>query len=263
MKRAHSVGMMNKRQLRKALFNDYKNGQGEISSGAVYEDVKGQWPYYEANYRQFVENLPREAEILEVGCGPGSLLSWLNSRGYENLAGVDLSPGDVTFANCHLGRHVVRLGDGKDYMVRHPGAYDAIFMKAILEHQPKEDLLPMIESAARALKPGGFLLVDVPNMDWLFASHERYMDLTHEMGFTRESLTALLRLVFEDVRVCASVPAALTKGQRLLRRPLIRLLRFIFYMLGEGAGDLLFESRSIIAIASRPRDGRVSLPAHC
>ncbi|RMG49091.1 MAG: class I SAM-dependent methyltransferase [Acidobacteria bacterium] len=240
-------------RLRKALFDNYRYGQGEISSGALYKDIRAQWPYYEANYRRFVENLTQDAKILEVGTGPGSLLSWFSSQGYKDLAGVDTSPGDVAFANRHLGRELVQLGDGKDYLARHPGTYDAIFMKAILEHQPKEDLLPMIRAAARALSPGGFLLVDVPNMDWVFATHERYMDLTHETGFTRESLTALLRLVFEDIKVFGSVPANLTSGQRWLRRPLIRLLRFAFYILGEGAGDLLFESRSIIAIANRPK----------
>ena len=248
-------------QLRKALFDNYRTGQGEISSGSVYENICAQWPYYETNYRQFIKSLPQDAKIIEVGCGPGSLLSWLNSLGYRNLVGVDVSPGDVAFANHHLGREVVRLGDGRDYLTRHPETYDAIFMKAILEHQPKDELLPMIKSAASALKPGGFLLVDVPNMDWLFASHERYMDLTHETGFTRESLTVLLRLVFEDVKVYGSMTANPTRGQRWLRRPLIRFLRFAFYILGEGAGDLLFESRSIIAIANRPEDACISPPS--
>ena len=249
-------------QLRKALFDNYRNGQGQISSGAVYEDIRAQWPYYETNYRRFVENLPRNVEILEVGSGPGSLLSWLNSLGYENLSGVDASPGDVAFANNHLCREIVRIGDGRDYLIKHPSTYDAIFMKAILEHQPKEDLLPMIVSAAGALNPNGLLLVDVPNMDWLFAGHERYMDLTHETGFTRESLTALLRLVFRDVEVYGSVPANLTRGKRWLRRSLIRSLRFIFSILGEGAGDSLFESRSIIAIARRPESSHMVPTAH-
>jgi len=241
-------------QLRKALFDNYRNGQGEISSGAVYDDIRAQWPYYEKNYRQFLEKIPLNAEVLEVGSGPGSLLSWLNSLGYKNLYGIDASPGDVAFANRHLGREIVKLGDGMDHMIQHPGAYDVIFMKAVLEHQPKDKLLPIIKSAAGALKPGGFLLVDVPNMDWLFACHERYMDLTHEVGFTRESVTTLLQLVFHDVKVKGSEIASPTRGQKWLRRPLIRFFRFAFYIMGEGAGDILFESRSIIAMANRPKD---------
>ncbi len=238
------------KEFRKILFDNYRNGQGEISSGAVYDDVRAQWPYYEVNYRRFLKNLPKDGVFLEVGSGPGSLLSWLNSLGYENLEGVDVSPGDVAFANSHLGREIIRLGDGKEYLKKNTDRYDAIFMKAILEHQPKEDLLPMIEAAALALKTNGILLIDVPNMDWLFASHERYMDLTHETGFTRESLTSLLRLLFEDVKVYGSLLVNPTRAQKWLRKPLIRLLRFIFYILGEGASDMLFESRSIIAVAS-------------
>ena len=36
-------------------------------------------------------------------------------------------------------------------------------------------------------------------MDWLFATHERYMDFTHEVGFTKESLGQVCRSVFSKV----------------------------------------------------------------
>ena len=52
-----------------------------------------------------------------------------------------------------------------------------------------------------ALRAGGAVLIDVPNMDWLFAGHERYMDFTHELGFTQESLSQLLGGVFSEVVV--------------------------------------------------------------
>jgi SAM-dependent methyltransferase len=240
-------------ELRHTLFKHYYAGQDCISSGAIYKDIRYAWPYYEVNYRKHIEPLSRDGRILEVGCGFGSLLSWLSHLGFCHLEGIDASPGDVAFANKHLGNEIVLLGDGLSYLQNRHGIYDCIIMKAVLEHIPKKNLLPFIEAIAQALNSGGIAFFDVPNMDWISASHERYMDLTHEVGFTRESLMRLLVLKFEKIDIYGSNPHSLTLTQRWFRRPLVSLLRRFFYIIGEGASDILFESRAIIAIARQPR----------
>jgi 2-polyprenyl-3-methyl-5-hydroxy-6-metoxy-1,4-benzoquinol methylase len=239
--------------LREALFRDYREGQGEISSPASYADVRSQWPYFDANYRKHLQGLPRTVSILEVGPGQGGLLAWLRSLGFERVEGVDASAGDVQFANGHLGAGVVTLGDGREFLVARRGAYDVIAMKAVLEHVPKSELFEMLSATSGALKPGGFAIIDVPNMDWLLASHERYMDLTHEVGFTQQSLSSFLRLAFDEISVTGSQLAKLTRSQRLLRQPLIRLIRAGLYVLGEGADGALFSSRSLVGVATKPR----------
>ena len=146
------------------------------------------------------------------------------------------------------------LGDAVSFVDAHESSFDIVFAKAIVEHIPRPDLLPLVRALARSLKPGGRVIIDVPNMDWILASHERYMDMTHESGFTRESLTTMLSLAFDDIVVRGSELASPTRSQRLLRPIVMRLLRRLFYVVGEGASDLLFSSRSIIAVAQSPRE---------
>jgi len=239
--------------LRDALFADYRQGQGEISSAASYADVRSLWPYFDANYGLHFRGLPRTVGILEVGPGHGSLLAWLRAQGFERIEGVDASPGDVQFANGHLGADVVTLGDAREFLDDRHGAYDVIVMKAVLEHVAKNDLFEVLLAISAALKPGGFVIIDVPNMDWLLATHERYMDLTHEVGFTPQSLSSFLRLAFDEISVVGSQLANPTRAQRLLREPMIRLIRACLYVLGEGADGALFSSRSLVAVASKPR----------
>ena len=126
-------------------------------------------------------------------------------------------------------------------------------MKAVLEHVPKDELLPAVEATAAALASDGRLIVEVPNMDWLLAPHERYMDLTHEVGFTPESLASLLNLCFDNVHIELSRIASTRRAQRLARSLVVKLLGRLLYVLGEGASDLAFASRSLIAIARGPR----------
>jgi SAM-dependent methyltransferase len=236
-------------ELRRALLDAYFAGQGRTASRAMYDQLQSIWPYYAANYTEVVVPLPRSACVLEIGCGHGSLLAWLRSLGFEHVEGVDASPGDVEFANAHLGVGTVEVGDAAEYLAVHPHRYDLIVAKAIVEHIPRNELLTLLDAVRTALRPAGVFLVDVPNMDWLLAGHERYMDLTHENGFTRESLRSLLELRFTDVDVRGSRLFTPTRAQRMFRRPLVWALRKAFYVLGEGGNEFLFDSRSLIARA--------------
>jgi 2-polyprenyl-3-methyl-5-hydroxy-6-metoxy-1,4-benzoquinol methylase len=237
--------------LRNALLAGYLQGQAATASAAMYSDIGSQWPYYTVNYGPVVARLPTDASILELGPGHGSLLAWLRSTGFSNLSGVDASPGDVEFANTHLGEKVVAHGYAVRHLAARPATFDFIAAKAVLEHIPRTQLLSLVDALHSALKPGGLLLVDVPNMDWILAGHERYMDLTHESGFTRESLHSLLSLRFAHVEITGSRLGTTTRSQRLFRGALVAAIRRALYVLGEGASDLLFESRSIVAVARR------------
>ena len=238
--------------LQRVLLDNYRTGQATISSASLYDDIRSAWPYYDANYRDLLADVDREAAILDVGTGPGTLLAWLREAGFRSVKGVDASPGDVNFAASHLGEGVVTLGDAREVLEARPGAYDVVMMKAVLEHVAKNDLLPLLDALSRSLRPRGRLVVEVPNMDWLLAAHERYMDLTHQGGFTPQSLESLLRLRFASVSVRGSRLAAPTRSQRLLRRPLVALIRHALYVLGEGGDASWFHNRSLIALARDP-----------
>lgn len=246
-------GQRDEDTLRSSLLRNYRHGQAAISSSALYLDPEATLPYYDTNYARHLGGLTSTSAVLEVGCGQGSLLRWLLGRGFTDVHGVDASPGDVEFANEHLGPGTVSCGDAIAYLEARAGSYDLIVAKALLEHIPKEQLLRIVRALAGALRPEGRVLVDVPNMDWLAAPHERYMDLTHEVGFTRESLAALLRLEFEECDMSGSRIAIETRSQRLFRPLLLQMARRLLYVLGEGASDTLFASRSLIAVARNPR----------
>jgi hypothetical protein len=101
------------------------------------------------------------------------------------------------------------------------------------------------------------VVLDVPNMDWVLSNHERYMDLTHHVGYTRESLSQMLRLYFDSVEVQGSlepVESTFSWVRVLLVKPLVvRLLRFFFRIMGEGAANILFESRGIVGVGKLGR----------
>jgi len=157
--------------------------------------------YYAAHYAPQLAGVDRASGVLEIGCSKGFLLQVLDGDGFAPLSGIDWSPEDLKRARALAPKAKLAHGDAALILGRDKTRYGVILLKAVLEHVPKKDVLPLLRLLASRLKPGGRLLVDVPNMDWLGANHERYMDFTHEGGFTRESLRQVLGESFEVLEV--------------------------------------------------------------
>jgi SAM-dependent methyltransferase len=156
------------------------------------------------------------AAVLEIGCSKGLLLSILHELGFRNLTGVDLSPGDIAEGQREYPHLSLVCADALEYLRERPTQFDAIILKAVLEHIPKSGVLPFLSAIREGIRPGGIALIDVPNMDWLFAGHERYMDFTHEVGFTQESLPQIMSEVFSSVAV-TTMDNDMSRGLRRFR----------------------------------------------
>jgi SAM-dependent methyltransferase len=210
----------------------------------------------ETTYLQWLPAAPA-SRILEIGCNRGYLLHALKKRGFERLEGVDLASGEIDLARELTGIEELHAGDAGELLRRRGGVYDAILFKAVLEHVPREDLADFLGAVGAALAPGGVVLCEVPNMDWYAASHERFMDVTHETGYTPESLYQLFALYFRDVEVTPVIDPAhgplASARRRLARRLVFGLVRRTLRLLGEDAAEFAFDSRSILAVARAPR----------
>jgi SAM-dependent methyltransferase len=209
----------------------------------------------ESDYRSRLFSTYNATHISHLDTDDQAKLEWFSkyaasNYGFRNPHGVDLSPDDVAHAATLVPEATITYAAADAYLDENAGRFDIIFLKAMLEHVRKDETLPLLEKIRAALKTDGLVIIDVPNMDWLFASHERYMDFTHEAGFTRESLAQVMRNVFDSVRVVHSTPVVergiKTKLGAILRPVLISLVGVLLRIVSEGASDVWWHSRSII-----------------
>lgn len=106
-------------------------------------------------------NLPVDSHILDLGCGPGYFLDEMYERGYTNVTGVTLSPGDIEL--CHSKGHKIKqldlsfLPQSEGY---HDESVDFIFLRHALEHSPYP-IFSLMEYN-RVLKQHGKLYIEVP-----------------------------------------------------------------------------------------------------
>ncbi|MDH5525233.1 MAG: class I SAM-dependent methyltransferase [Desulfobulbaceae bacterium] len=242
-----------KSDYRKKLFDNYaKTHTDHIDQG---DQDKLDWfkKYIFTNYIEVIQDIDKDSScILEIGCNKGYLVNVLSGFGFKNLIGIDLSVDDLEKAKELNSEADFFCMDAFDYLQDKKNFFDLIIMKAVLEHVSKEKTLLIIKMLKDSLKSGGTLLVDVPNMDWLFASHERYMDFTHEVGFTKESLSQVLYTQFSSVSIFPvdhQFPVSFYDGLRT-RIGQYLISKLLTWADAQGAGNHIW-SRNIIAIATK------------
>lgn len=133
-------------------------------------------------------NIPKNAKILDLGCGPGYFLDEMKNRGYTDLTGVTLSPEDVEI--CEKKGHTIKKYD-LSFLPQKDGYYDEsvdfIFLRHALEHSPYP-IFSLMEYN-RVLKQGGKMYIEVPAPD-CERGHE--FNLNHYSILGSNQLAALL-----------------------------------------------------------------------
>jgi len=113
-----------------------------------------------------IERFRNKGKLLDVGCGNGGFLAFMQQRGWD-ISGLDNAPAGVSIAKELLGDRVL-LTTLKEasYPSNH---FDVVSLFEVLEHVP--DPSSELKEINRILKPGGLLCLSVPN----FASWERVL----------------------------------------------------------------------------------------
>ncbi len=111
-----------------------------------------------------IEALPRDKNILELGCGQVKRCSHSTT--------VDFNPDSIADVIHDLNTIPYPFQDND---------FDIIIAEHVLEHL--DDLKRVIEELHRILKPGGVLYVEVPH----FSSSHHFTDPTHRHAFTSRS----------------------------------------------------------------------------
>lgn len=108
-------------------------------------------------------DLPKDARILDVGCGTGAWLARLKSRGFSNLSGID---GDIEQVKC-AGITIARadLNQASPWPVE--GRFRLITAIEVIEHI--ENIGLFFDHVREHLEDNGCLLLTTPNVESLAA----------------------------------------------------------------------------------------------
>jgi SAM-dependent methyltransferase len=184
--------------------------------------------YYELFRSELLPLLPPQlGDVLDIGCGTGSLLLHLKSRGAKFTAGIEYVPAVAEQARLRqVADEVHCLDIESDELPYGPARFDCIVMSHVLEHM-RDPWLTLAKVLA-LLKPGGNFVGAIPNVryypvlrDLLLRGRFQYqpsgiLDRTHLRFFTRDSIEGLL--VDAGLRVEYLVPEISGPKARLLSK---------------------------------------------
>jgi len=97
-------------------------------------------------------SVPQDSRILDVGCGEGVLVEEFSQKGWK-IAGIDLN----------YESEYVRRGDALN-MPYPDASFDIVLFLDTLEHLTYENQPKALAEIKRILKPGGSLIMSVPNL---------------------------------------------------------------------------------------------------
>jgi SAM-dependent methyltransferase len=159
---------------------------------------------FDARHASVLKMIADEApgrRLLEVGCGAGFFLKAAARAGWQ-VEGIELSTEASRFAVERL-ELPIRRERAEDAPIK-PASFDAAAMFDVIEHL--FDPRAVLTAIARALAPGGTLVISTPNID----AASRYLlgrdwavlsPLEHVYYFSEDSLRRLLEATgFSDVR---------------------------------------------------------------
>lgn len=126
---------------------------GELTSSMTRYYNQDKWDFAAA-----LDLVSPGLNLLDVACGSGNFVALAAARG-AIAAGVDTNHEAVAEA-CRLGRAVQAISL-EDFSQQQQGLFDVVTAFQIIEHLP--DVNPLVEAAVRCLKPGGSLVITVPN----------------------------------------------------------------------------------------------------
>ena len=167
-------------------YRDYK-------SSDVTAEIKksNQWLKIQRNLLRFqlIQKYQKNGKVYDVGAGFGHFLLAAKQMGYE-VAGIEMSRANAEFAQTELGLPV-KLGN---FLDEPEHKYDVLTLWDVLEHIDAAD--KVVAKAAKMLKPGGWMFIQVPQWESFFAGifQDKWwaMGLDHVNYFSKKTIRQLL-----------------------------------------------------------------------
>lgn len=242
---------------REVLFREYTNNIYRPMISISEKSYEQRERVFRKRFNKFLP-ICKKAAILDIGCGLGFFLWFLQKNGFTNTVGIDVSPQQIKVAES-FGVNGLHLCGWKEYLVDKPSQFDFILLDNVIEHLHKDEIVEILSNILLSLKPCGRVYVSTPNAGSPFGIPHAFIDFTHEVFFTPASLSqVLLSCGFPSVRVFGEPLLAVDMLSFLRKMAFCIINPFVkvAYIIGAGGGGRThishFIEPIIAAIADKP-----------
>lgn len=236
-----------------------------FGDAGFYEDLQknreGYYPTDKWEHLQAIKQIKAGQSVLEVGCATGYFLDMIRKK---KAVGVGLEMNKKAITEARQQGFDIFEEYLREHSVSHEGKYDVVCSFQVLEHIA--DVKDYFESAKRCLKPGGKIIVAVPNSN----PYLHKFDLYHTMNLPPHHAGMWNKATFRKVAEFFDLTTVYLKTERLKeyktwyriqadhikqKRPLLgglmRLVPRQAYKSFLWAASPLIEGRNVLAVFSK------------
>lgn len=158
--------------------NQYERHAGSISSGAGWGNIRhGKQLRLDVNMHLIEKYISTEPGcVLDIGANRGDFINWVNK--YRPGVHVDAIEPDISLHHLYESNTNVKIiGNRIEDVDLKPGGYDFALCLHSLEHAASA--LGMLSQARNSLRPGGHLLLELPDLEQIndvFIVEEFFID---------------------------------------------------------------------------------------
>jgi 2-polyprenyl-3-methyl-5-hydroxy-6-metoxy-1,4-benzoquinol methylase len=197
--------------------------------------------------------------ILDIGCGKGAFLKKVQDK-VASCVGLEFN--DQAIEKAKKSGLDVRKEMIEDHAAANPEHYDLICFFQVLEHI--NEVKSFLDAAIKALKPGGLLIIGVPNSDPWLLKYDKYHTLNlppHHAGLWNKSVFQTFEQYFPlQLKSIGYEPLTAIRQQwklvlahknhHFLLKIVEKLPSFLFSILGKVIGPY-FPGNSIVAVFTK------------
>lgn len=124
---------------------------------------------------EFIDYLPEDSEIMDLGCGSGRDSLYFMERGFDVTA-VDGSKELCELASIHIGQDVLHLNYNE---LDFSDVFDGVWACASFTHNSRKELVEVLGKIHESLKDGGILFMSFKYGDFDGVRNNKYYKYYH------------------------------------------------------------------------------------
>lgn len=246
-----------KEDYRQRCYNAYVSTKWKYT----HSSTKKTYDFYASLMKKRMKHIlpaSKEAQIIDLACGAGHFLYFLQQEGYSHTQGIDLSTEMLEVAG-KMGIVNLKRADMYDFLPGNKDTFDVIIANDVIEHLTKEETIQLLDLVYESLKPGGMVIISTINAMSLFGYGTLQNEFTHVTGYTPMSLTQVLKVChFHNITTMGEGPVKqdIRSRIRAFLWGFIKMFLRFFITVERGTGrgmwkrEIIFDSR-FFAIAKK------------
>jgi SAM-dependent methyltransferase len=165
-------------------YADYYDNQNNVTNDQLLDmQANPKWwdsfltQRYDGLFESISKVIDKESAILEIGSRTGTLLRYLNDKGYTNLYGVEICKRayDMSVKDKSLTADNIYFADMHDLKMFDADKFDLVIASEVLEHS--WDVRVALNEVKRILKSEGYFYAKIP-----IQGKPKYEKLLNERG---------------------------------------------------------------------------------